>query len=150
MFGFTRFILAISVLIFHLSEYSKVIGYYSVQGFFILSGYLMTFVMRERYLYTIKGTSIFILKRISRIFPNYLISCIICILIILFDPLTSVMCHPLLFLPNDSSQWLSNIFLFGYGSASKLIPPGWSLLTEFIYYILISIILSKYNKVILC
>ena len=149
MFGITRFILAISVLIFHLSEYSKVIGYYSVQGFFILSGYLMTLVMRERYFYTIKGTSTFILKRISRIIPNYFISLFICFLIILFDPLTSAMCHPSLLFPNDISQWLSNFFLFGQGSASKLIPPGWSLLTEFIYYILISIILSKYNLGIL-
>jgi len=71
MFGTTRFILAISVVVFHLTNYSSVIGFYSVQGFFILSGYLMTSVMRSKYKYNIKGITVFITKRIVRIFPAY-------------------------------------------------------------------------------
>ena len=70
-------------------------------------------------------------------------------MIIALDPITSQMCHPFLTIPNDFSQWISNIFLFGETSSSKLIPPGWSLLTEFFYYILISLYVTKYNILIL-
>ena len=148
MFGTTRFILAVSVVVFHLTNYSSVIGFYSVQGFFILSGYLMTSVMRNKYKYNITGITVFIIKRIVRIYPAYWFSILISLIVITLDPITSQMCHPFLTFPNDFSQWISNIFLFGKTSSSKLIPPGWSLLTEFFYYILISLYLTKYNTLI--
>lgn len=108
----------------------------------------MTSVMRSKYKYNIKGITVFITKRIVRIFPAYWFGILISLMIIALDPITSQMCHPFLTFPNDFSQWISNIFLFGQTSSSKLIPPGWSLLTEFFYYILISLYLTKYNILI--
>jgi peptidoglycan/LPS O-acetylase OafA/YrhL len=68
LFGIFRFTLALNVMIFHVMAI-KVIGPYAVYSFFILSGFLMTTIMKNTYGYTVSGFKSYAYNRLLRIFP---------------------------------------------------------------------------------
>ena len=52
--GIYRFLLALNVVIFHLLDVPA-IGPFAVFSFFVLSGFLMTLIMKETYGYSLSG-----------------------------------------------------------------------------------------------
>lgn len=72
MFGILRTILAINVVLLHVFSVPT-LGNYSVSFFFVLSGFLMTYIMHETYGFDLKGVKYFWLNRILRLYPIYLI-----------------------------------------------------------------------------
>ena len=62
MFGVYRAFLALMVVALHLGGL-PVVGAYAVFGFYVLSGYLMTLIMQDRYGYTASGRSAYAVNR---------------------------------------------------------------------------------------
>lgn len=80
--GAFRFFLASLVAISHL--WSGMIhgpAAYSVWGFYLISGYLMGYVLNENYNFTKKGLTQFYCNRIIRIYPGYIFSILIGIIV---------------------------------------------------------------------
>ena len=81
MFGTYRTLLAMMVVVFHLGGVYA-LGYYAVFGFYILSGYLMTFIMQNNYGYSLRGRASYALNRFLRIYPVYWVSAVVSLLLI--------------------------------------------------------------------
>ena len=76
--GTLRFLLAISVVFFHFNELEgrMVGGSMAVQSFYVISGFYMALILNEKYLAG-KGTySLFISNRLLRLYPLYLLICL--------------------------------------------------------------------------
>lgn len=68
MFGVIRFLLAGSVMAFHLTATIPHLGIFAVNCFYAISGYLMTMVLRESYQFRL---SPFAVNRFLRLYPIY-------------------------------------------------------------------------------
>ncbi len=68
--GCLRFLLALAVVIFHAEKHLMTGGGPSVQGFYIVSGFFMTFILNEKYNTPDKNT-LFITNRLLRIWSIY-------------------------------------------------------------------------------
>lgn len=147
MFGTYRTLLAIMVVFLHLGGV-PVIGGYAVFGFYILSGYLMTFIMQNNYGYDRTGLSKYAMNRILRIYPIYWISCLISlILIIYFGNDTTLAFHYAISMPDDLESIFRNLFLYFPGRESpRLTPPSWALTVEIFYYICIGLGISRSRR----
>jgi len=146
MFGTYRTILAIFVVIGHLGH-APFIGTYSVFGFYILSGYLMTRIMKKSYGYTIPGVFRYLTNRFLRIYPIYWISILFSLILILNVSEESIKTvSPYIYLPINFESILRNIsIVFSVHSEPRLTPPSWALTVEIFYYVLIASGISK-NK----
>ena len=146
MFGFFRTLLALLVVIGHLHGPSQ-IGTYAVFGFYILSGYLMTTIMHERYGYKFSGQVKFAINRFLRIFPTYWVAILISIICLLIfgDAITDFKNN--IYWPTNLEEWTRNIFLiFTNSSRPRLSPATWALTVELFYYILICLGISKSRR----
>jgi len=149
MFGTYRTLLAVFVVIQHLGGVPS-IGSYAVFGFYILSGYLMTFIMQNNYGYSFSGVFKYGINRALRIYPLYWISIIISIAIIwlLGETYTSDF-HESIVFPKSTNDWIKNIFiLFPDLNSSRFTPPAWALTVEIFFYILIGLGLSRNKKLV--
>lgn len=82
--GFVRFILAISVLIFHSSPIFGITllpGPLAVQVFFIISGFYMTLIFTEKYAATSRPAYDFYVNRFLRLYPLYFVVILLVIVI---------------------------------------------------------------------
>jgi peptidoglycan/LPS O-acetylase OafA/YrhL len=148
MFGIYRTVLAIFVVLGHLGT-APYIGAFSVFGFYILSGYLMTRIMQKTYGYSLSGILRYFTNRFLRIYPLYWISILISIALILLlsEDLTKSI-NSAIYSPENFYHTLQNIFIiFSIDSEPRLTPPAWALSVELFFYILIALGLSK-NKTI--
>lgn len=73
MLGLMRFILALLVVVSHLtgggaSPFFAHWGIFAVFGFYLISGYLMTIILNEKYFFNF---TTFALNRFLRLFPIY-------------------------------------------------------------------------------
>ncbi|MHA6248777.1 acyltransferase family protein [Pontibacter sp. CAU 1760] len=141
---FTRFIAAISIVIFHYGRTSflfnnKMVSFIFEQAnvgvsyFFILSGFVMTIVYYNR-----KGfnTRQYLVNRFARIYPLYIFA----ILLILIAELSNKMpFYELLLNVTMLQSWASNMAL-------TLNYPGWSLSVEMFFYICFPAIFYLINK----
>jgi peptidoglycan/LPS O-acetylase OafA/YrhL len=127
------------------------IGFLSVQAFFVLSGYLMTHVMHRSYDYTPSGFGRFWSNRILRLYPMYWIVIGLSALLVVFvgeDVSRTFMGD--IFLPRTAQEWLQNLtFLFVNPFPSyetpRLAESTWALTVEMLYYFLISLGLSRWR-----
>ena len=72
MFGIHRYVLSLLVMVGHLAPlWSSWCGYYAVFAFYLLSGFLMTKVLRRRYGGSSAGVVRFLANRALRIHPPY-------------------------------------------------------------------------------
>jgi len=147
MFGILRTILAINVVLLHIFSVPT-LGNYSVSFFFVLSGFLMTFIMHETYGFDLKGVKFFLVNRILRLYPIYLIIIIITVFIFFLFPNTKLTTHPHLFLPETISEWIGNLTMIypkilPYKFTPRLSPVSWALTNELVFYVLISLGISK-------
>lgn len=148
MFGTYRTLLSLMVVALHLGGI-KLLGIYAVFGFYILSGYLMTFIMHQNYGYSLSGIIKFTFNRFLRIYPLYWFSCVMSLLLILWlgENYTSNY-HEAIHFPHQLASVFKNVFiLFSVQKTPRLTPPAWALTVELFYYIAIALGLSK-NKTI--
>ena len=150
MFGTYRALLALMVIFLHLGGV-PVLGGYAVFGFYILSGYLMTFIMQKNYGYSRSGQIKYALNRILRIYPIYWLACgFSLVLIAWFGQSVTAAFHPDIAKPEDVESVLRNLFLYFPGRESpRLTPPSWALTVEIFYYIGIGLGLSRSRKLTL-
>lgn len=148
MFGFFRLALAFNVVAYHIAGIPT-IGKYAVYSFFILSGFLMTTIMKKTYGYTLVGFKRYFLNRFLRLYPIYWVLLIISFflfLIIGFDFASSY--HHKITLPQTTLDVIANIF-FIYPEyrpveyAVRLAPATWALTIELFFYFLIGLGISK-------
>lgn len=148
MFGVLRTLLAINVVLLHVFSLPT-LGNYSVSFFFILSGFLMTYIMQNTYGYDFSGVKLFWINRFLRLYPLYWVVLIFGILMILFFP--EINKHPDMYLPSKVNDYVFNILMFfpkiiPHNVSPRLVPPSWALTNELIYYFLISLGISKNKK----
>lgn len=143
MLGYLRFALAVLVSFNHLWVIYGV-GRLAVFSFYVISGYLMTAIIRETYGTTATGLARYATNRLLRIYPTYLI-------VFFFAAATFTLFERSELLQFDSSistpstliGWLKNSTLIGldFSTRDRTIPPGWTLFVELFYYALIPALL---------
>jgi peptidoglycan/LPS O-acetylase OafA/YrhL len=112
--GSWRFLLAALVAASHLWAH-MLQGYaaYAVWAFFVLSGYLMTAVLRDTYGFSVRGTAAYAWNRLLRIFPGYyaaLLTGILTLLVAQAFGTGFTGLNPEFFLPSGSA-WLNPLTL---------------------------------------
>ena len=147
MFGSFRIILALLVVIGHLHG-PHPLGNYAVFGFYVLSGYLMTYIMNETYGFHLRGRVKFVLNRFLRIFPSYWVAALISICLLFIFGVKITEFHGAIQLPDDYVSWARNIFLiFSFNSYPRLSPATWALTVELFFYAAICIGVSRTKRV---
>jgi len=149
MFGILRTLLAINVVLLHIFNVPT-LGNYSVSFFFILSGFLMTFIVHNTYGYSVNGFKIFWINRFLRLFPIYYFIMLITIVFVIVLPSVTSR-HNSIFLPSNFIEWIANITMLypeivPHRFNPKLVPTSWALTNELIFYFLISFGISKTFK----
>ena len=155
--GTVRFLLAFSVVLYHAgSTYSLTGGRVSVQIFYLISGYLISFILNSQVEYKRSRTS-FYLNRALRIYPIYFTMAIISALLILVQ---GSKLRELQTLPIDAIALLTtvNVLIFGQDAVEflhvarhlqfgpgglepqlwhfLLLPQAWTLSLELSFYAL--------------
>ncbi|MEC5216764.1 peptidoglycan/LPS O-acetylase OafA/YrhL [Actimicrobium sp. GrIS 1.19] len=143
-FGTWRFVLALLVAISHL--WSGMIhgpAAYAVWGFFVLSGYLMTYVLSNKYGVDQAGLKDFAFNRFLRIFPLYWIACILGAISLFFLPklgITPSSLNPQFLPPQSDGDWFNNLTLLPIvGGQGLFVPVSGALAVEVAAYILMPI-----------
>lgn len=155
MFGTWRLLLAILVVFAHLSaEHASFawVGTYAVQAFFILSGYLMTLILQEKYGFTLAGFQRFVVNRFLRIYPSYyaaLACSLLCLLV--FGSTFVTAFHPQMRWPQNWSEWWPNLTILGLTNAHpvRFVPPAWALDIELVFYLLLAVVLGRSRRIAL-
>lgn len=149
MFGIIRFLLAWFVVVAHIAQTYKYASALAVYAFFILSGYLMTLIMNERYGYTYSGIARYLINRSLRIYPQYwLVGIAALVFIVFISAEHAASIHPALRLPGSIYENISNVLIFGLypesmGSMARLVPQAWALHVELVFYVLIGLFLGR-------
>lgn len=151
MFGIYRTVLAVIVVIHHLG-YIPIVGHFSVHGFFILSGFLMTTIMHERYHYCYTGIKNFYINRALRLYPqNFIMLAFSCLVVASFGNEIASNFRSHLYIPSSVSEWAQNLSLIYFdfypnSVSPRLLPPTWALTVELFFYVLIGLGLSRSKK----
>jgi peptidoglycan/LPS O-acetylase OafA/YrhL len=145
-----RYILALTVAQTHLlAPGTDWTGQIAVIAFYTLSGYLMTRVLNERYGFTLRGTTAFVLNRILRLWPAYLIILGLAVFALCFLPLENFI--PLIRLPGNELELITNLTILGqttfdfaqWISWAKPLVTSWSLSIEVFCYLLLALYFAK-------
>ena len=156
MLGLVRTILALMVMVFHLYVQIGPLGSFSVFGFYIISGYLMTMVMNESYGYTTVGKLAFARNRFLRLYPSYWVAAGLSLLLIgwLGEDFAQRY-HSSLAVPTSASAVVWNLsMVFPAWRPEhvnpRLVPPAWALTVELFFYALICLGLSRNPSRVRC
>jgi peptidoglycan/LPS O-acetylase OafA/YrhL len=150
-FGVYRFILASMVVFAHTTAWRWMYpGMYAVFAFFILSGYVVSYILHNKYLQSPYGLWKYAINRALRIFPLYWVTLGVSTWLIVAYPAMCEDINPAMVYPHGISLWLRNAFaLFlthpvtGNLAASMVVPVGWSLGIELFYWALLPITLIR-------
>lgn len=131
-----RFIAAVGIIIYHAGVVKG--GYFGVDIFFILSGYVMMLSTEKR------SNNFFLIKRLIRIVPLYWGATLVMYILLLKVPQLSIMSEAgmeyliksLLFIPFVNSK----------GYSVPLLSIGWTLNYEIYFYIIFGIVLKITHK----
>jgi peptidoglycan/LPS O-acetylase OafA/YrhL len=120
---------------------------YAVWGFFVLSGYLMTLVLRTKYGSAPAGLRQFAMNRLLRIYPSFIAAGALGIATILalrplgIDPAAL---NPQFMLPQKTSEWISNLAMFPFvGQRGLPVPVAAALFVEVWAYALMPLFASS-------
>jgi peptidoglycan/LPS O-acetylase OafA/YrhL len=140
-FGTWRFLLALLVAISHL--WGGMIhgpAAYAVWGFFVLSGFLMAYVLSNKYGTASAGLKAFAFNRFLRIFPLYWIACVLGAISLYFLPkmgITPSALNPQFLPPQGLGDWFNNVTLLPIvGGQGLFVPVSGALAVEVAVYIL--------------
>lgn len=140
--GTFRFLLAFFVAISHL--WANMFGgpaAYAVWGFFVLSGFLMTEILRHKYGFAVQGLQKYAYNRFLRIFPLYYLSALmglISIIVLARYHIDPKALNPQFYMPNSFVSWFVNITLLPISSGGgALVPVSGALAVEVGVYLLI-------------
>jgi peptidoglycan/LPS O-acetylase OafA/YrhL len=152
--GSLRFLLAFSVVIFHLSAQVPILGQLAVNMFYIVSGYLITLVLNETY----RGrTGAFVANRFLRLYPAYYVCAVTVLILHMAFPAMREF-HPVWKPPLTPESSAFNLLMFPWGIMSdpnvplnflkldilqssipyyRLVPSTWSVGVEVVCYALL-------------
>ncbi len=152
--GSWRFFLAFLVAISHL--YGKMIhgpAAYAVWGFFVLSGYLMTFVLTTKYGFDSKGLKNYAFNRFLRIYPGYLVTLLLGVATLMAlhaMQIEPARLNPQFNMPQTLGQWLTNITMFPFGPQPALpVPVAGALFVEVWVYVLMPLFARSRHSALL-
>jgi peptidoglycan/LPS O-acetylase OafA/YrhL len=143
--GTWRFFLALLVGFSHLWA-SMLHGpaAYSVFGFFVLSGYLMTHVLQTKYGYSGQGLFAYARNRVLRIFPGFWVACLIGAVVLValgHADIDARKLNPSFGLPRDANEWGFLVTLLPFFPRwNAPVPVANALSVEIGYYILIPLL----------
>lgn len=140
-------VLALTVVFHHSTKYLK-IGEFAVFAFFMLSGYWIHKMYKEKYNLLQSPFYSFITSRWLRIYPTYLINLIL-VLLIIFAFKWSPENLEAYAQGGDSQFWFSNLFLISYNQLPvplMFLVPAWSLDIELQFYIIFPLIFLWLNR----
>jgi peptidoglycan/LPS O-acetylase OafA/YrhL len=148
MIEITRFVLALIVAQTHLVPLrDQWLGQQAVFGFYTLSGYLMTRVLNTRYGFSAAGTGAFVVNRILRLWPAYLIVLGLTLIASLEFPLG------LHRVPESAIDALTSLTIIGqtkfdFLAQSDALPvlTSWSLSIELVCYLLLALYFARSTK----
>lgn len=144
-FGSWRFFLSFLVVASHLWS-GMVDGYaaYAVWGFFVLSGYLMTYVLRNKYGFEKEGLLSYAHNRFLRIMPMYWLTGIVgifSIIVLTKHGINLTQLNPQFGLPQSGKEWLFPLTLLPvFPDLNLPVPVSSALGVEVGAYILIPFI----------
>ncbi|HKT20580.1 MAG TPA: acyltransferase [Stellaceae bacterium] len=148
-----RYILAAAVAQTHLWPLgADWTGQISVFAFYTLSGYLMTRVLNDRYGFTLRGTGAFILNRILRLWPAYLVILSLALVALRFLPLSNFFF--LIRMPKNLEEVVTNLTIAGQVTfdflqwlpLAKPLVTSWSLSIEVCSYVLLAFWFAKSSR----
>lgn len=150
MLGAYRYILALAVACSHLWAGSIWwLGIYAVFGFYVISGYLMTLIIKEVYTDKI-GAIRYGINRLLRIFPIYWVCLVIGLIVLLCVNKTEPQNTDMFFFnlslswPETFLEWFKNLTLIGPQDSNLTISQGWSLSIELIFYALMLVLCRRF------
>lgn len=144
MFGTYRFVLALIVVGLHLAALPW-LGIYAVFGFYLLSGYLMTYVLHDVYGHDRRGVARYLANRFLRIYPLYWVSMAASLaLIAIFGGRAAAEFFGGMRLPASLGEWLANLCLVFSGGLQPydgaiLTPTAWALTIELTFYVVLAL-----------
>jgi len=163
MLGILRFFLASCVILFHLSGQAPGLGQFSVNFFYVLSGFLMTLVLQQQYQFDWLRFS---LNRFLRLYPTYFFFLTIGALVIFFGP-DATKFHPCWTKNFLSGDVLGNILIFPWaflsdhavssplaaftdhypahvdGMRFRIVTSSWSVAVEIVCYFLLWLFVAR-------
>jgi peptidoglycan/LPS O-acetylase OafA/YrhL len=146
----TRFLLSCIVLEAHIWPlHIPWLAWQSVFGFYTLSGFLMVRVLRERYGFGWWNFGLFVVNRVLRLWPAYLVLLAISAAGLAFLDIGGI--YGPLRLPNGGWDTLANVTVLGLVGTnythemrmSLMVPNSWSLSIEVFCYILLGLYFAK-------
>lgn len=146
MLGTFRFGLALLVAASHLfAPVHQQLGAPAVTAFYVISGYLMTLVVRETYGQGLAGTRDFFVNRFLRIFPSYWVALAATLLVCVAFPGAVERVSPAMRVPPDAASWARNLLLVDLVTEPiRPVPPSWSLWVELVFYLGIGLVLVRH------
>ena len=151
MIEFVRFFLSFIVLQSHIWPLNASwTAWASVFAFYTLSGFLMTRVLRERYGFGVRNIFVFILNRVLRLWPAYLVVLGATAALLIAVP-ESGHIYSLLHLPRGPFDALANITVLGLvafdftheSHMTLMVGNSWSLSIEMFCYILLGLYFAQ-------
>ena len=125
------------------------LGVHAVEVFFVISGYLMTLVVNERYGCDAAGFGRFWSNRILRLYPSYwvVLSLTVVTIFLVGQDFTREF-KSVIYFPGTIAGWLQNISMLYLSIDPLTVEPRmsdatWALTVELFYYFLISIGISR-------
>jgi peptidoglycan/LPS O-acetylase OafA/YrhL len=150
MIELCRYILALMVAQTHLWNIGAAwTGNIAVFAFYTLSGYLMTRVLNDRYRFTARGIATFMVNRVLRLWPSYLIILGLTLIALMFLPLSNYV--PLIRIPDSPIAIITNLTILGQVTfdfvqwlpLAKPLVTSWSLSIEVFCYVLLAIYFAR-------
>lgn len=129
--NYLRLLLAWAVMAFHLHVLQfPLAGPLAVWCFFVISGFLVSKILYEKYRHR---PGDFIRNRFLRIFPTYWVALAIGVLLGVLQPdgIANFSSMPVRY-----QEWLRNIVIFGLDSPPRVVGPAWSLAIELNWYLI--------------
>jgi peptidoglycan/LPS O-acetylase OafA/YrhL len=146
--GTFRYVLALFVLTSHLwTGIPNGFAAYAVWGFFLLSGFLMTLILNEKYTFSTNGLKKYLYNRALRIYPLYWVAIIMGTASMLYLNTLQYDFKQLnveFGFPDNVANWTSNILLLPTYFFENPVPVANALRIEVFYYFII--ILFAFDK----